>query len=572
MSRQELKDQDEPFLPLMTATNITVNTPPPYLTLSSAEHLPTVMTVAGSDCSGGAGTEADVKTITAHRCYAMTCITALTVQTPVSVFNVQLTPREIVAGILDANLRDMRCDVIKTGMLTLDAIDALHAKISSIPASERPQMVVDPVLVATSGSALAGDELVAVMKEKITPFATVLTPNIPESFKLVGGGERKIGTMEDLYKLARDVRDACKCQNVLVKGGHIPWNNEGSRRYITDVLLLGDEDKFIVYKGACTETTHTHGTGCTLGSAIASNLARGYSLAQAVYGGIEYVQSAVAIGCEVTKDFVKDNGPINHVYAVEIPLEKMVTDDTFTAGAVIPAEQSKSIPMSLPSGVKLFTDYLQNHPAVKPHWDSYIKHPFVARIADGTLDMRKFQFFVEQDYSYLVDYARVHCVVASKIPTLEDMEKELKMVAGVREEMDNHKRRLREQFGVTEDSYFEQIAKGPALKNYARYFNDVALRGNWQELIAALTPCLMGYGYALYHIENNITTKDPVYLEWLAVYSSDDYRKAMADGERLMQHVLQTYPPEKIETLIKIYADVCELETKFWDAALEFQQ
>ncbi|SMN22918.1 similar to Saccharomyces cerevisiae YOL055C THI20 Multifunctional protein with hydroxymethylpyrimidine phosphate (HMP-P) kinase and thiaminase activities [Maudiozyma saulgeensis] len=556
----------------MPYSTITINTPPPYLTLSSSEHLPTVLTVAGSDSSGGAGIEADIKTITAHRCYAQTCITALTVQTPVSVFDVQLTPKKIVSGILEANLRDMKCDVIKTGMLTMDAIAALNDRITAIPVSERPLLVVDPVLVATSGSPLAGDELVAEIKEKITPFATILTPNIPESFKLIGE-ERAIDSLDTLYKLAMDVREACNCSNVLIKGGHIPWSGQlegDNQRYITDVLLLGDSDKFIVYKGHYSETTHTHGTGCTLGSAIASNLARGYSLAQAVYGGIEYVQNAVSVGCEVTKDSVKENGPINHVYAVEIPLEKMLTDECFSATEVIPPKPNSVIPKEMPLMKKSFSQYLQNHPKVKPHWDSYIKHDFVRQIADGTLAKEKFQYFVEQDYSYLVDYGRVHCIVASKIPTLDDMEKELMMVAGVRTEMDNHKKRLREEFGVKDDSYFEQITKGPALKAYSRYFNDVALRGNWQELIAALTPCLMGYGYALYHVEDNITTTDPVYLDWLAVYSSKEYRHHIAEGERLMQHVLQTYPLESLDTLINIYADVCELETKFWDAALNY--
>ena len=557
--------------PRMPYSTITINTPPPYLTLNSSEHLPTVMTVAGSDCSGGAGIEADVKTITAHRCYAQTCITALTVQTPVSVFDVQLTPKKIVSGILEANLRDMKCDVIKTGMLTTDAIDSLNEKISALPESKRPLMVVDPVLVATSGSPLAGDELVAQITSKVTPFATLVTPNIPESFKLVGE-TREIDSLDALYKLALDVKTACNCQNVLIKGGHIPWNG-AEERYITDVLLLGESEKFIVFKGHYTETTHTHGTGCTLGSAIASNLARGYTLPQAVYGGIEYVQNAVAIGCEVTADTVKSNGPINHVYAVEIPLEKMLKDECFTGDEVnCNTVVKNTIPKDLPLMKQSFSQYLQNHPRVKPHWNSYIKHDFVKQIANGTLPKHKFQFFVEQDYSYLVDYGRVHCIVASKVPTLEDMEKELMMVSGVRTEMEHHKQRLRDQFGITDDSHFEQIRRGTALKNYSRYFNDVALRGNWQELIAALTPCLMGYGYALKEVEGAITTTNPAYLDWLNVYSSDDYRHHMEEGEQLMQSVLETYPMENIDTLINIYADVCELETKFWDAALEFEK
>lgn len=163
--------------------SVTINAPPPYLSLSRQESLPVVMTVAGSDSSGGAGIEADVKTITAHRCYAMTCATALTAQTPLSVYGVHLIPKEFIAQVLDVNLRDMKCDVIKTGMLTEEAIDVLSEKLNHLGPVNRPKLVVDPVLVATSGTPLASENLVKVIKEKLTPLADILTPNIPECFK-----------------------------------------------------------------------------------------------------------------------------------------------------------------------------------------------------------------------------------------------------------------------------------------------------------------------------------------------------------------------------------------------------
>lgn len=550
-------------------TTITINTPPPYLSLAKSERLPTVLTIAGSDSSGGAGIEADLKTISAHRCYGMTCMTALTIQTPVKVYGIHVTPKNVVSQILDANLKDMRCDVIKTGMLTLESIEALHDKLKSFEGDEsKPKLIVDPVLVATSGSSLAADELVSIIKEKITPFATLLTPNVPECFKLIGK-ESKLESMDDIYKLAQDVSDATKCSNILLKGGHIPWTSDGNKKYITDVLYMKSEKKFVVYKGRYVNTTHTHGTGCTLASAISSNLARGYSLCQAIYGGVEYVQNAVAIGCEVTKDTVKTNGPINHVYAVEVPLEKMIEDECFTAHDLVP---SKAL-TTTESTRKNFFKYLIEHPYVKPHWETYINHEFVKKIADGSLDRKKFQFFIEQDYSYLVDYARVHCVAGSKAPSLDDMEKELTIVGGVKQEMQHHQKRLREEFGVKNDSYFENISKGPALRAYSRYFNDVARRGNWQELVAALTPCLMGYGYALITFENDITVeKGTMYHEWLDVYSSKWYREHMADGEVLLNHIAMTYPAEQLDTLVKIFGQVCELETKFWDAALEFEE
>lgn len=130
----------------MTYSTVNINTPPPYLALASNEKLPTVLSIAGTDPSGGAGVEADVKTITAHRCYAMTCITALNAQTPVKVYSINNTPKEVVSQILDANLQDMKCDVIKTGMLTTAAIEVLHEKLLQL-GENRPKLVVDPVLL-----------------------------------------------------------------------------------------------------------------------------------------------------------------------------------------------------------------------------------------------------------------------------------------------------------------------------------------------------------------------------------------------------------------------------------------
>ncbi|CAI4052665.1 hypothetical protein SKDZ_16G0190 [Saccharomyces kudriavzevii ZP591] len=552
----------------MTYSTVSINTPPPYLTLACNEKLPTVLSIAGTDPSGGAGIEADVKTITAHRCYAMTCITALTAQTPVKVYNISNTPKEVVSQILYANLRDMKCDVIKTGMLTAAAIEVLHEKLVQL-GDKRPKLVVDPVLVATSGSSLAGKDVASLITEKIAPFADILTPNIPECFMLLGE-KRKLNEVQDIFKVAKDLAETTKCSNILVKGGHIPWNDENGK-YITDVLYLGAEQKFITFRGNFVDTTHTHGTGCTLASAIASNMARGYTLPQSVYGGIEYVQNAIAIGCDVTKKFVKDNGPINHVYAVEIPLEKMLSDECFTASDVVPEEPVVNGVDKIPGGS--FFEYLVNHPKVKPHWDSYVNHEFVQKVADGTLERKKFQFFIEQDYLYLINYARISCIAGSKAPSLEDLEKELVIVECVRNGLSQHEKRLREEFGVEGPSYLQNIQRGPALRAYCRYFNDVARRGNWQELVIALNPCLMGYGYALTKIKGKVTAAEgSLYHEWCETYSSSWCHEAMAEGEKLLNRILETYPPEQLDTLVTIYAEVCELESNFWTAALEYDE
>lgn len=547
----------------MTISTIFINTPPPYLSLAQGEKLPIVMTVAGSDSSGGAGIEADIKTISAHRCYGITCITALTIQTPAKVHGIHATPKDVVSQILDANLSDMQCDVIKTGMLTTAAIDALSDKIDSLGAG-RPKMVVDPVLVATSGSPLGGEELVTKMIEKITHLATLLTPNVPECFKLISR-KFEVNSLADVYEMAREVSKVTKCSNILVKGGHIPWKND-SVKHITDALYFGDEEKFIVYRGHYVSTNNTHGTGCTLASAIASNIARGYSLPQSVYGAIEYVQNAVAIGCNVTKKNITENGPINHLYAIEIPLKKMIEDECFTAHDVFPDQIAKPF-----SHKDDFFTYLINHPSVKPHWKTFVNHAFVKEIAQGTIDSKKFQFFIEQDHAYLVDYARFHCIAGSKAPTLENVEKQLMIVGNVREEMKQHEKRLIEVFGVQGEEYFKNISRGPALRAYSRYFYDVSRRGCWEELVASLSPCLMGYGQALINQRKYVKEEeDSVYYEWCNTYNSDIYKSHMEDGRFLLNQIAHSYPADKIETLVTIYGQVCQLETKFWDAALNY--
>lgn len=551
---------------IMTNSTVSINTPPPYLTLACNEKLPTVMSIAGSDSSGGAGVEADIKTITAHRCYAMTCVTTLTAQTPVKVYGAQNIPKKMVSQILDANLQDMKCNVIKTGMLTVDAIEVLHEKLLQL-GENRPKLVIDPVLCAASDSSPTGKDVVSLIIEKISPFADILTPNISDCFKLLGEN-REVSKLQDVLEIAKDLSRITNCSNILVKGGHIPCD-DGKEKHITDVLYLGAEQKFITFKGQFVNTTRTHGAGCTLASAIASNLARGYSLSQSVYGGIEYVQNAIAIGCDVTKKAVKV-GPINHVYAVEIPLEKMLTDECFTASDAVPKKPIEGSLDKIPGGS--FFNYLINHPKVKPHWDAYVNHEFVKRVADGTLERKKFQFFIEQDYLYLIDYVRVCCVTGSKSPTLEDLEKDLVIADCARNELNEHERRLREEFGVKDPDYLQKIKRGPALRAYCRYLIDISRRGNWQEIVVALNPCLMGYVYAVDKVKDKITAAEgSIYREWCDTCTSSFCYQAVLEGERLMNHILETCPPDQLDSLVTIFARGCELETNFWTAAMEYE-
>ncbi|CCH59254.1 hypothetical protein TBLA_0B04160 [Henningerozyma blattae CBS 6284] len=556
----------------MTKTFVKVNTPPPYLTLSEHENLPSVLTIAGSDSSGGAGIEADLKTITAHRCYAMTCITAITVQTPSKVYDVHKISKDSIKEILDVNLNSMKCDVIKCGMLTIEAAEALNEKLIQL-GDKKPKLVVDPLLSATSGKSFSGATFVDILKEIVTPFADLITPNIPEALKLVGKTDYEISSMNDIVNIAQEVSQVTKCKNVLIKGGHLPFEYLTQHR-IVDVLYLSEEEKFITYQGHLANTSNTHGTGCTLASAIACNIASGYSLQQSVYGGIEYVQNSLTIGCEVANEHIKSNGPINHVYAVEVPMEKMIADDCFESHVIMSEKQLSNIICKSVDYKTNFFEFLISHPYVKPHWETYINHEFVKQVANGTLHPKKFQFFIEQDYTYLVDYARIHCLAASKSPSLKDIEDEIIVIKGVRHEIATHQEKLSKYFGIEDKSYYSKIQRGRALNNYSRYFKDIAKRGTWEELVAALTPCLMGYGYALIIFKNEIQLNKtyPYYHSWCLEYLSESHVIAMSEGLELLNHIASTYPPEKIDTLVKIYGDVCKLETQFWDAALNYSE
>ncbi|CCH59255.1 hypothetical protein TBLA_0B04170 [Henningerozyma blattae CBS 6284] len=551
----------------MTQTVISINSPPPYLTLSGQEELPTVLTIGGSDSSGSAGIEADLKTITAHRCYSMTCLTAVTVQTPSKVYNIQKMSKDLVKEALDVNLRNIKCDVIKCGLLTIENVQILNKKLIEL-GDYRPKLIWDPFL----NEMFVDDDFIQLVKAQLTPFAELITPNLQEALKLINKPQMSITSIEDIFNVAQEVSRETKCANILIKGGQLPYELLSDNKII-DILYLGNEEKFIVYNGNIEKTHNTHGAGCTLASSVASNLALGYSLAQAVYGGIEYVQNAISLGCTVIKVNSDFNGRINHVHSIEIPMEKMIKDECFNAHSILSARQSSWTRISNPVNYKNnFFDYLIHHPYVKRHWKTYTNHEFVNQIATATLDPKKFQFFIEQDYSYLVDYARVHCIAASKAPTLSDIELEIALIAGTKVEITAHKEKLTKYFGVVDDSYYDTIKRGPALNNYSRYFNDIAKRGTWEELVAALTPCLMGYCFAARTFEKNLVLNEdyPYYNKWCSDCLGELSVAAIKEGEKLLNHIASTYPPEKIETLVKIFGDVCQLETQFWDAALAY--
>ncbi len=258
------------------------------------------LTIAGSDSCGGAGIQADIKTMTMNGVYAMSAVTALTAQNTTGVFGIMESSPAFLAEQLEAVFTDIFPDAIKIGMVSSSALIKVIAE--QLNKYEARNIVVDPVMVATSGAQLIEQESIETLKASLLPIATVITPNIPEAEILTGLCIRAEADMETAaMKLQRQYGCA-----VLVKGGH--RINDAN-----DVLYGPQMKEAIWFKGKRIDNPNTHGTGCTLSSAIASNLAKGYPLDQAIGKAKEYVSLAL----EAMLDLGKGSGPLMHNFALD---------------------------------------------------------------------------------------------------------------------------------------------------------------------------------------------------------------------------------------------------------------
>lgn len=257
----------------------------------------TVLSIAGSDSSGGAGIQADLKTITCLGEYGMTAITALTAQNTMGVEGVEAVSVQMVKAQIDAVFQDIRPEAVKLGMIaTPDIMEAICEKLKEYKAEN---IVVDPVMVATSGSTLMENRTVKTLKEKLIPLADIITPNISETEVLSG---ISITAKEDMVKAAEKITEYYQGA-ILVKGGHLTETADD---------LLYQKGKCIWISGERFDNVNTHGTGCTLSSAIATFLAKGLSVEESVRKAKEYVTDAIAANL----DLGRGRGPLWHNHKI----------------------------------------------------------------------------------------------------------------------------------------------------------------------------------------------------------------------------------------------------------------
>lgn len=258
----------------------------------------TALTIAGSDSSGGAGIQADIKSMQANGVYAMSAITALTAQNTTGVTGIMEVSPEFLEKQLDAVITDIRPDAVKIGMVASEELIKMIAK--KLKGYQIENIVVDPVMVATSGSRLISESAIDTLRTYLLPMATVITPNIPEAEVLA---EMEIKSEEDMVEAAKKINEKYHCA-VLCKGGH-------SLNDANDLLYQNGTAKW--FHGKRIDNSNTHGTGCTLSSAIASNLAKGYPLDQSIERAKEYISGALA----AMLDLGKGSGPMNHGFDIK---------------------------------------------------------------------------------------------------------------------------------------------------------------------------------------------------------------------------------------------------------------
>ena len=262
--------------------------------------IPNVLSIAGSDPSGGAGIQADLKTFSALGCYGMAALTALTAQNTRGVTAVHVPPASFLGAQIDAVFADIDVAAVKIGMLaTGEVVRTVASRLTRNPGLP---VVVDPVLVATSGDSLGDPDIVEALREHLLPLATVITPNLSEAARLA---DLPVAEDEDAMRATAEALHRRGARAVLIKGGHLSGSDA--------VDLLSDGTDLQVFRAARVETRNTHGTGCTLSSAITAYLARGLALADAVGAAKTYLTVAIAESGQLSVG--RGHGPVHHFHA-----------------------------------------------------------------------------------------------------------------------------------------------------------------------------------------------------------------------------------------------------------------
>lgn len=359
--------------------------------------------------------------------------------------------------------------------------------------------------MSTSGAQLLPGDAVRLLRERLLPMTTILTPNVPEAALLLRDADIHFKAPEDLddiKALALKVHELGP-RVVLVKGGHTALNKvykkprgEEEPSLIVDVLYDGTQ--FTLIESKYIKSRNTHGTGCSLASAIAANLASRQSMTTAVRNACRYVEA----GIRTSLDLGSGSGPINHFHSLQ----------------------------RLPFAPGRFLEYLVDRTDLKPIWQAYTQHEFVLKMGSGSLPKKFFKQYLIQDYLYLTHFARTNALAAYKSKSMSTISASAQIVLHIEREMSLHLEYC-EEFGLSKED-IESERESMACVAYSRYVLDVGQSEDWLALQMALAPCLLGYAVAArrLHEDHGTMREGNPYWKWIENYVADDYQEAVRKG------------------------------------------
>lgn len=362
-------------------------------------------------------------------------------------------------------------------------------------------------MVATTGAQLLPEEAVQTLCKDLLPQTYILTPNIPEAnliLKKSGHDSVEIEDLEGLKKLASSLHQL-GVKYVLLKGGHIPLTKDHRVAKIDEdksviVNILHGKDICEVIESPYQNSKNTHGTGCSLASAIACNLAHDQNVSRAVRAACRYIDAAI----RSAPDLGKGSGPLNHFHSLQI----------------------------LPFAPGTFIDYVLQRDDVKPAWHEYTYHDFVRQMGDGSLPEAAFKHYMIQDYLYLIHFARANALAGYKTKMLDDIAGAAAIVTHIRHEINLHINECK-QFGLTQEE-MEQHEESQACTAYSRYVLDIGQSEDWLALQISLLPCLLGYGMIAARLKAEQKANPPKqpnrYQTWIDNYVAEDYVAAVKTG------------------------------------------
>ncbi|KAK0305895.1 trifunctional hydroxymethylpyrimidine kinase/phosphomethylpyrimidine kinase/thiaminase [Friedmanniomyces endolithicus] len=464
----------------------------------------------------------------------MTATTALTAQNTQGVHGIHEVPSEFVRKQISACVEDIGVDVVKTGMLAsagtvsivADALREYSVKLA----------IVDPVMVATSGARLLPEDAVKTLCERLLPNTFLVTPNIPEARLMLEKTGRQPVSLHDvagLKQMARAVHELGP-KYVLLKGGHLPLTadrkvagSEDQKSLVANVLYGDDVNE--VFELEYQHSRNTHGTGCTLASAIACHLANGAGVANAVRSACRYVEA----GIKMSVNLGKGSGPLNHFHSMQI--------SPFPPGG--------------------FVDYVLQREDVKIAWHEYTHHEFVQRMGDGTLPPETFKSYMIQDYLYLVHFARANALAGYKAKAIDDVAGAAAIVTHIRNEIDLHIDECK-QFGLSQAA-MDQCEESEACTAYSRYILDIGNSEDWLALQVSLLPCLLGYWVIARRLQSlQASLKSPNrYATWINNYVGEDYTAAVIKGRALIEKHAARQSPSRVDELVAIFIRATKVST-----------